>query len=243
VITLDDRVGSRELLQYFPKGLATLNRLEYADACFIGNGPNNEPWNIGIERKGLRDLLNSMVTGRLSGHQLIGLLNSYDVVYLVVEGLWRGDPVNGILQYRQGKHWTSVSLGSRQFMKRDLDGFVNTLMVMGAVLVRETMSSRETASLITNLYHWWSKPWEDHKSHVSLHKSRYRSSIMPVKPSVLRSVASELPGVGWELSGRVEKHFSNILEMALADVSDWVQIKGIGKRTAQKVVEEIKGGE
>ena len=242
MITIDSRIGSKQLLSYFPRGSAELGQLDFADFSFIGNGPDNEPWQVGIERKTVKDLLNSMTTGRFSGHQLLGLLNSYDTIYLIVEGLWRTSPSNGILQERKGSNWGNVALGQRQFMGKELDGFVNTLSVMGGILVRETVSQRDTARLVLSLYHWWNRDWEDHKSHMALHKNRFRddSAIFPTKPSLLRRVAAELVGIGWKRSKDVERHFNSVWEMANAEEEEWREVKGVGKGIAEKVYREIR---
>ena len=239
MILIDDRVGSKELLPYFPKGLAELDRLEFADLSWLGNGPDGIA-SIGVERKRLRDLLNSMQSGRLAGHQLLGLLNSYDIVYLIVEGIWRSGPATGLLEELRGNMWKPVALGRRQFMRKEVDGFLNTLEVCGQVVVRTTSTERETGVLVTNTYHWWQKEWEDHKSHLAMHKRRFRETGVRLEPpSVLRRVAAELTGIGWGRSELVEARFDSIREMVNASEEDWLSIKGIGKKIAGSVQEEL----
>ena len=62
-------------------------RMDYGDAMVTGNGPCGQV-DIGIERKRIGDLVNSITTGRLSGHQLPGLLAQYYKVYIIVEGMY-----------------------------------------------------------------------------------------------------------------------------------------------------------
>ena len=86
-VQVDDRVGSRELLPelkrlHIP---AEKVRLPFADAAFEGNGPAG-PVKVGIERKTIYDLMQSMTTGRLSAHQLPGLVQNFDHRWIVVEG-------------------------------------------------------------------------------------------------------------------------------------------------------------
>ena len=90
MILIDDRMGSKELLPLFRPYDVTveLSHLEYADIAFFGNGPTG-PELVGIERKTLHDLVNSMRSRRLSGYQLPGLMAAYAWVYIVVEGVWR----------------------------------------------------------------------------------------------------------------------------------------------------------
>jgi len=239
MIVIDNRIGSKELLPHFPQSIAKLGSLEYADACFLGNGPEG-PVMVGVERKALGDLLSSMQTGRLAGHQLLGLINSYHTVYLIVEGIWRTDPRSGLLEVRRGQGWTPFGFGKRQWMTKEMDNFLNTLEVIGGVVVRTTPSMRETASLITNTYHWWSKEWEDHKSHLAIHKGRVRQdSVLLTKPSLVRRMSAEISGIGWGRSKNVDSHFSSVREMVLADGREWLEIPGIGKKLVKSIQEEL----
>ena len=249
MILLDDRTGSKELLKYFPQGEAELVRLEYADACWHGNGPNDETWLIGVERKTVSDLVNSISTGRLSGHQLIGLLNQYQVVYLVVEGLWRANPRTGALQVFRGEkgkggRWRDLSHGARKFTAAALVGYMTTLDHLCGVSVRGTSSPRETALYITWLCSWWQKGWEAHKAHKQYHKGAFRGvkggAVSLVPPSLLQRVASELPGIGYEKSCRVADYFDSVTSMCLASQEDWTEIEGIGKVLAKKIMEALQ---
>lgn len=154
MITIDSREGSRELLPFFPPNLAVLGRLQYADFAFLGKGPSDIPITIGIERKAFMDLINSMTTGRFSGHQLPGLLSHYQVVYLLIEGIWRFNPKSGLLERRKGKSWTPLELGSRRFMAREVWGFLNTLIIRTNVHIIQTGTRRETAQVVAALHHW-----------------------------------------------------------------------------------------
>jgi ERCC4-type nuclease len=97
VITIDRRTGSGELLPLFPKGVAELGCLEYGDFAWIGKGPEGLPLAIGVERKQIHDLVNSMASGRLQAHQLPGMINTYKISYLVIEGIWRPCPTTDII--------------------------------------------------------------------------------------------------------------------------------------------------
>jgi len=243
MILIDDRTGSCELARYFSKSLVKIVRLEYGDFSFIGNGPDEIPVSIGIERKTLTDLLSSLQTGRFSGHQLPGLLNSYYYVYLIVEGIWRSCPSNGILEILAGNHWQPVSLGSRRWMAREAYGYLNTLAVASGLVVWQTTSPRETALLVTILYRWWQKDWAEHKSHLAMRKSRLRDGegVSLVKPSLVRRVAAELPGIGWGKSREVERVFRSVEDMVQAEAGDWQRIPGIGKKIAEQAVRELRG--
>jgi ERCC4-type nuclease len=238
MIYLDNRVGSKDLLPLLPKNTAELTHLEYGDAMFLGRGVDDVPIVIGIERKRINDMLTSMTSGRLSGHQLPGLTACYDVVYVVVEGLWRPNPRDGILEVPGRNGWRAVSLGARRFMVKELWSFINTLQLLAGVYVWRTGTARATAQWITNLYHWFnSKPIDAHKSHVAQHIQYAQLSTK--QPPLVQRVAAQLPGVGFGRSKTIAKRFDSLLDMVLASERDWREIDGIGKVLAKRIVTEI----
>lgn len=245
MIIVDDRAGSNRypaLLQAV--GLkVTLGRLEYGDFSFMGHGPGGAPVTIGIEHKRLDDLLQSITTGRFAGHQLPGLVQSYDHAYLVVEALCRPCPDSGVLQVRSGARWVDQSRGGRGWMYRDIEQWVHTVELKGGVFVKRTSTQDETARLVQALYSWWNRGWDDHRSHLAISQAhsinRNRDAALLRKPSLVRRVANELDGVGWERSAAVAAHFPSVFDMVMADPKEWTKIPGIGKVTATRVVQSL----
>jgi len=250
MVMLDSRIGSKELLPLFASGNARLCRLEYGDACFTGNGGDGIPYVIGIERKRVTDLLNCIMSGRLSGHQLIGLLNSYNVVYLVVEGLYRSDASTGLLQLwkkpvdrygyssRKG-HWEIVTLGTRQFMARDMWAFLNTLEIVAGIHIWYTTSVEETAQWIQALHYWWTnKEYEDHRGHLQAHT---QNQVVLTKHTLARRTAAQLKGVGWEKAQVLAKKFVSVDNMVHASEEDWKSVEGIGIKLSRSIHAELRG--
>lgn len=238
MIYIDDRVGSCDLLPLLPNNSASLTRLEYGDASFLGRGIDDAPVSIGVERKRINDLLNSMTSGRLSGHQLIGLTACYDVTYIVVEGLWRANPQSGILEKPRRGGWGPVQLGARTFMSKEVWSFLNTLQILAGVYIWKSGSARATAQWLVNLYHWWnSKPVDAHKSHLAPHVGCVQ--LTTKRPSLVQRVAAELGGVGFERSKAVAKKFSTLMELVMATEDEWRSIDGIGKTLTKRIMEEI----
>jgi ERCC4-type nuclease len=58
--------------------------------------------------------------------------------------------------------------------------------------------------------------------------------IRTEKPSLIRRIASEFSGIGWERARAVEKHFGTLRKMFEAEESEWREVEGIGKLTAKK---------
>src|SRR6185312_172044 len=174
MILLDSRVGSKELYQPISDlGLPVMiDTLPYADIAFTGEGPDG-PISIGIERKTLLDLIESMRSGRLVGHQLPGLMDSYNVVYVLVEGKWEpsfgGDGT--IMQWMEKyKSWRPIPQASVRY--KEVDSFLITLNVRGGVKVIKSGSIWESAHIIGDLHRWWSKDWNEHSDLTAMHKPK-----------------------------------------------------------------------
>lgn len=238
MILVDDRTGSAELdpLLQSPHALV---RLDYGDACWMGKGQDG-PVNVAVERKGLMDLLQSMTTGRLSGHQLIGLLREYDYVYLVVEGVWRPDRHNGMLHHinRKGQ-WRAVAQGSRRFMARDIYRYLNTLAVQCGVMVVQTGSMWDTAKWIDSVYGWWQRSWDKHKSHQQWHRPTVQASLS--KPNLSTRIASQFEGIGWEKARALGKEFPLPQMLLDATIGELQGVEGIGPKLAESIVEQRNG--
>lgn len=238
MITIDDREQSAIFINHLPHGLVRLSRLEYGDAEFIGNGPGEEPVLVGIERKSIGDLINSITSGRFAGHQLPGLINSYSVIYLVVEGLYRPSS-SGILETRKGGGWEPLDRG-RRWMYSDLECWLTTMEQKAGLKIRRVPGPIETAAIILSLYRWWtSKDWEEHRAHLTLHRPPETALLR--KASLVRVIAAELPNIGWMKSELVARKFHTVVEMTMAEVKDWMTIEGIGRATAERIVKALYG--
>lgn len=238
MIMVDDRAGSAEIAPHLMTS-HMLCTLDYADFAWIGNGPEG-PANVGVERKTIMDLLQSMTTGRLSGHQLIGLTQYYDFVYLLVEGVWRADKESGVLMRinKRGK-WTAAAQGSRRFMARDVFNYLNSLAVLCNVVVITTSSRWETAKWLDSMWGWWDKGWEKHKSHLQFVKPTTHAHL--TKPSLVTRIASQFDGIGWDKARAIGEAFPRIWDFMVADMEDLMNIPGIGKVLAKSIIDQ-RGG-
>jgi len=234
MILIDDRTGSIDLAGYIRhwKVPCEVTRLQFGDAAFAGNGPEGDTY-VGIEIKAVHDALSCIGDGRFAGVQLPGLLGSYDRVWLVVEGQWYPNFSDGILRIESVRsHRTKeLSFGARRFMYRELDHWLTTMEVRAGIRVRRTRDRRETARVIVDLFTWFSKPWADHRSHLALHEDLPDKAIF-IKPSIIRKVASQLPGIGWGKSQQVEAKFRTVERMVSATPAEWSTIPGIGDKLA-----------
>lgn len=234
MILVDDRTGSVELDPHITQPHA-ICRLEYADFMWSGSGPEG-PVSIGVERKGIMDLLNSMESGRLSGHQLIGLTQNYDWVYLLVEGVWRPDRNTGVLMKSGRNGWEAATQGSRRFMARDVFNYFNTLAVMCGVIVVTTSNMWESGRWIDACYGWWSKEWEKHKSHLQFQKPVTHAQLS--KPNLVTKIASQFEGVGWDKARKLGVRFKLAEDFLSAGKKELMEVDGIGPKMADSIIDQ-----
>lgn len=247
MILLDPRAGSADYVAPL-RALGAdveVTTLEYGDAAFTGTHTGI----IGVELKRLGDVLNCIDSGRFAGHQLPGLLQHYDAAYLIVEGLWRPSPTDGVLEAFRGS-WVPVKTGHRHRLYRELDNWLTTMEVLGGVHVRRTGTEHETARTVFDLHDWYVRE-DEHKSHLAfdsstqialqsqLAKERRRNgrgaALFPEQPSPKRVFASMLPRIGVEKSGMVAGAFESVRAMVNAPEADWLKIPGIGKKMVGQI--------
>jgi len=234
LVLIDDRAGSKELAPYVPNSI--LVRLEFGDVAWSGNGPDGTV-QVGAEVKKVGDLVQSITTGRLMGHQMPGLVKEYDYTYLIIEEMWRCGRENAIEVWRGGR-WTEVRTGRLGFTA--LHGILNTLTIMWRVRVLSVGSASEAGELVRCLARWWGKRWEGHHSHKVIYTgSRAKIQLAEGKVSIARKVASILPGVGVDRSSAVAEAMPTVESMVLAEVEEWEQIPGIGRITAGLVMKAL----
>lgn len=242
MIYIDDRVGSKELKVHIAPNIKTkLTRMDFGDVSFIGKGPDDSLMAVGIERKTITDLLSSMTTGRLSGHQLVGLLHSYGVVYILVEGSYGVDPKTGLIARFRNKRWHPIEFGTRRFLGREVHNYLNTLCILCGVNVVRTHSLRESGMWISDTYKWWEKPYDKHSAHKSFVITKPHISL--VKPPFIQRVIKEFTGIGWTHSENIANVFPTLLDLALASQEDLerelVKLPRIGKILARSLASSM----
>ena len=243
MLLVDRRIGSKDLLVPLQKmGLpAELTELAYGDLAFEGRGEHGATVDIGIELKRLSDLLNSLRSGRLAGHQLPGMIQMYEYSWLIVEGRWGADRWGHVRALKGSPLHGQMAIG-------ELEKTLLTLELRGGLHVCRTCNRRGTLLFISSLYHWWvDRNLDAHCSHLTVHTPQ---SFIPISP--FRQVVAQLPGVGLKTSRAVEQHFQGSLKQAvLANADEWARIttkdgqgreRRFGTKAATRVVEFCQGG-
>lgn len=260
-ILVDDRIGSKHLASIIGKqderAEVELTRLEYGDVAITIQGPDDVPMLVGIEVKRISDLLDSIAKGRLVAHQIPGLLNMYDLCFLLIEGLWKRDSESGVLQVMRGRKWEAGRIGSKRWMWRDIQTllisiYMQTLFAGSPIGMLQTSSAYETAALILGINSWGSKHWKDHKSLKAINQTN-SLSLASVKqrngtgagrfmpPNLLEQIAAQFDCIGPTRAIAVAKHFPTLHDMFNADEKEWQSIEGIGKLTSRRVTDAIRG--
>ena len=254
MLLVDSRAGSAEFHPIFRSlGMdAQLTTMPFGDVSFIGIGPDHEPVTVGVEIKKIDDALACLISGRLAGHQLPGLIKSYDHIYLMIVGEYRSRSSDGIMEQRRegkggggGMYWTESGGGQRRWMWRDFESWLLTMSIMGGMRLIKVATVVEGAQYLKVLYNWYQRG--DHKSHLVLYsgKELYSDSALMIKPPLSRRVAAELPGIGLNRSADVAKVFKTVMEMVEASEERWMELevdggKRLGVR-GSKVYKALRG--
>jgi ERCC4-type nuclease len=243
VVLVDNRMGSGEVAPIL-RGLhvpVRVERMDSADFAFEGHGPRGKCM-VGIERKKVRELIQSIESGRFEGEQLPKMVTTYDHCWLVVEGIWRPNPQSGILE--EGGHggWHDTMFGRKGFAFCQLDNFLTSMQARVHLMVKYTTTVTDTAWVVKDMWQWYRKAWDQHRSGLVIYNPPPPAALF-LKPNLVRRWANNLDGIGWEKSAAVAARFATPIDMVVAPEREWVTIPGIGRGLAMKAVKQILGQE
>lgn len=235
---IDNRAGSKQFVSLV-RG-SELGVLEFGDMCFYGKGPRGKIC-IGVEVKTIDDLVGSLASGRLRGRQLPGMLDSYDVSWLVYYGLHRENLDTGDLEIWRGRKWQEYQFSPG----RQYSYLRNSLLSVSAsgVLINSMSSIDGCAKWVESLRDWWVRPWDSHVSfkNSSLYGSSLVQSGLTDKEERVAKVALSLSNIGYKIAFRAAKKFQSVAEMSSAPAQEWAGLKGVGKMKAAKIVKMLNG--
>lgn len=243
MVIVDDRDGSRALAGCAAlRGSAILGRLDFGDVMLTGHGPGGSTISVGVEVKTVMDLLSSIATGRLAGHQLPGMFKTYDYSWLVIHGQVRATDSN-YLQVRRRTGWRNYVLHGREVPWSYLEGWLLTATMTSPLKVKWAANLDEVAAWIATLDGWLAKEWEKHRALNVFNKSGPRVAALPgTDPTelLMAEVASTFPAMGWERGWAAAKQFASIYEMIQAPASEWSSIKGVGPVISKSIYDAIR---
>lgn len=249
MLQIDYRDGSKDLIDPLRRiGLDVVETsLEFADIEFYGRGEKGKEVTVGIEYKKLPDLLDSLTTNRLTGHQLLGMRGAepgeaprHDFGYLLIEGTIYFDDDGRLLQ--PSKRWrgqfdkmkTSMRLG--ELLKR-----IFVLHLQGGLTPIWSSSPELTHRLIEALYRVWTdQDLDQHKSHLAIYQA---PTLIPV--SDFRRTINTFPGLALRRSAAAQAKFGSITAAVNATVAEWAELetpdehgkmRKLGMTTAENIV-------
>ncbi|HKB80740.1 MAG TPA: ERCC4 domain-containing protein [Thermoanaerobaculia bacterium] len=241
MIIVDDRGGSggtvaaqkrRDALR--SRGVdAELGRLDYGDYAMVGNGPQGDV-TIGIELKTTRDIVSSLRSNRLMGHQVPGLVEMYQRPWLLTEGIWKEGP-DGEFQVYLGS-WQTFSAGSRTVRMSDIEGWILSTVQLGGLAYWHCALQTDTARFIAGLHRWWcEKTFAEHRSHLVVYHPPPDRALF-TEPSDFVKMVSCIPKVGWTRALAIEKatsgSFRALMGMSMKDLQG---IEGVGRQIAENI--------
>lgn len=215
--------------------------LKFGDFCFEGRGPKGDIL-IGIERKTLSDIMHCIDDARYSAHQKVGMEQMYGKSFLLVEGVWAmGSPpfYQGVLiTSRDGSSWGPFRYRSKKVMYSKLYRYLISVSLSG-VATTYSRNMHHTACNVVEMYHYFQKRWQDHTSLLETQKLAIPQ--LSGHPSLCRMWAADIKDIGVKFSMDAERMFKTPVRLANSEERDWLQIQGVGPKTARQVIREIQG--
>ena len=256
-VSVDRRTGSVELVPFFTKGMTVVEELEFGDMAFWGRGEMGCPVGVGVERKTIKDLLNSMVSGRFVDHQLKGLVQSYDQVWLVVEGKWRSEPETGILQdwgmdgdaktsnkfvMKRKPGWRTLRVGKKGWAASMVERWLFGLQTRTQVKVVMTEDMKGTARWVEKTaMGWWNVPWEQHGSLEMMKSGEMGAGWAKFgRVTTCMRVAAQLPGVAGGKARKLAEKFGSVERLVGAGERELMEVDGIAKKLACGIREALR---
>ena len=187
-------------------------RLESADYWFL----DYDYKKVGIERKEINDFMGSL--GDRLANQLERMLDHYDTVILLLEGNWRQITYSNRLMGGQGLTYNTWAMAWN---------FIRSQQHKGVTL-ELTTSMGHTIQRVNELYTWYQRG--SHTGGMS-HKTFIDDRIMAF-PKGCRGKTAEL----------VLAMFKSLVAVGNAEVSDLMNVSGVGNVKAQNIYDHFKHG-
>lgn len=227
-MAISDMIGSKEFEKPLrrmgvPVELHSLKAMKYADfAVTMPKGPDGDPFTIGVERKTTSEMFGAVQDSRFIGHQLPGLIRTYDLVVLLIEGWTTIDKASGCLMMGQ---W-EAGHGKGRHLYEPYKKFELTLQLKARLIVEHTKGRGETTHFLHALHRWTQKPWDQHRSAYKVESREVDAAILSER-TMRRQTFAQWPHVGWKRSKQVSEYFPSVLAAATATRAEWQAALGI----------------
>ncbi len=218
---------------------ADLGTLDFGDYAIAGNGPDNLTVMVGVELKTTRDIINSLRSGRLHGHQVPGMVQMYEGrAWLVTEGIWR-EGRNGDFEVYLGS-WQTFSAGRHTIQMKDIEGWILSTVTFGGLMYWHCPLQADTARFIADLDHLWcDKAYADHRTYDVIYR-KPPDRVAFTEPSDFVKMVSVADKVGWDKARALEAHFDGDFDALMAaSAKDLQSVEGVGKTLADNILRTL----
>jgi len=204
---------------------------------FIFHGLWHEGKTVSIcgDRKKFADLVSCIGDNRHLDQVRAAREAGFDFIFVVLEAEWRDK--DGQAQYKR-RGWTDAGIETAR-----VHAYLLQLQYYGGVNVFQTKNKQETVRLVLALEKMFSQAPEDHSTLLGFYTAPPPLVSLYGKPSFMRRVLKELPGVGWELSARIEARAvskgDELKDLIHWTREEWELVEGIGKGLSSQIWEAI----
>lgn len=250
--------GSKELIEPLkrlglPVEAVTHQVLPFGDLAFMGRGEGGSPLYVGIELKKVQELVQSLISKRFQGHQLIGLTQDFDRRYLLIEGDFHHDDKGRAVVFRGvGRPRPLQGAPSAVTLEQE----ILNIQTRGGCWIRHTTTRRDTLRFIVACYRYWTdKDLDEHKSHLAVYAPDLDKGLFTPPSDFRKALTVMLPGIGISVSGAVERHVGTerplreqLLRVLGMKESEWAALetfdrhgdgKKLGTSKARKILEAL----
>ncbi len=211
----------------------------YGDFGFFGYWYGGRLIRVIGDRKKVHDIAASVEDGRHLEQVQRARESGIEFVFMVIEGRYR-EGMDGQIQIEVNRKWRDLqATRDNPLPYFRLVDYLNEIDWYGGVRVVRTESPMETVRAVQRLYHLFSKPPEAHTALHLFHTSNHPATMG--RPSLLRRVAKELPGIEWTRSETVDIHFQTVRRMVNASIPEWESLEGFGPVIARNVDRALGG--
>lgn len=250
--------GSKELVEPLrrmglPVEAVTHSVLPFGDVAFLGRGEKGAPLYIGIELKKVGELVQSLRSKRLQGHQLLGLTKDFDRRYLLIEGDFHHDNDGRATVFRgTGKPRPLPGAPNAVALEEE----VINIQTRGGCWVRHTTTRRDTLRFILACYRYWTdKDLDQHKSHMAIYAPDLDKGLLTPPSDFRKALTVMLPGIGFAVSKAVEDYVGvdkpmrvQLLRVLSMKGPEWAELqiphrggsKKLGASRASDIMEALK---
>lgn len=164
-----------------------------------------------VERKSADDLIISVIDGRIF-EQIARMQLEYQEVIVLIEG----DP-----------YQTRSAIAPEA-----IDGALSWLSLLAGVSVIQSPNVNVTPRILARM--------AIHKTHGLGYEVSLRAAKPKEKATLARYMVESLPSVGPSTAKTLLAHFNTPHAIFTASVEDLVQVKGIGKKTAETIFNSVR---